>query len=153
MYMSKQDGGEGGGGILFKKYHTIDICTVHTISFFKFFFKLSSFFFVIMMIYIPPSFFPSLPPSSTNTSLQTPLSGGKKKERSHFFFFFFQKLPQPANKNPVPKDNLKAQCSCKADRKFIPLTYFCIVAVGIMFIPLDAANYIIFFLTRWGGGD
>lgn len=53
---------------------------------------------------------------------------------------YHQKLPHPANKNPVPKDSLKARCSCSADRIFIPLTYFCILAVGMMFIPLDAAN-------------
>lgn len=33
---------------------------------------------------------------------------------------------------------------------FIPLTYFCILAVGMMFIPLDAAN---FFFVKVGEGQ
>lgn len=102
----------------------------------------------------PPPPVPPFPPSSTilPPPFIQPLLKRKKKLKIFFSFFLFsfQKLPHPANKNPVPKDNLKARCSCKADCKFIPLTYFCIFAVGIMFIPLDAASYK-FFLGGRGG--
>lgn len=118
--------------------------------------------------FFPPTNPPSFPPSRTlktpltNThthkallsyplfplsSFLFPLSSflrppprGKKKKKKISFFFPFQKLPHPANKNAVPKDNLKATCSLSADFILIPLTCFCIVAVGMMFIPFDAAN-------------
>lgn len=63
----------------------------------------------------------------------------RSKTYAHTVYYVLNSA-NAANMNVVPKVNLNATLSSSADRRSTPLTYFCILAIGMMCIPLEARN-------------